>query len=78
LKLHEKKLKKKERNAKTIVPFHTLGSVHVNSMTSTAPATFRHIPVATPPHQSLLLFLVCHIISYLASKLTEPYQKDMM
>jgi len=39
LKFYEKKLKKKERNSKTIPPFHTLGSVHVNSMTFTAPAT---------------------------------------
>jgi hypothetical protein len=78
LKFHEKKLKQKERNAKTIVPFHTLGPVHVNSMTSTAPTTFRRIPVVTPLHQSLLLFLVCCIISYLASELTEPHQKDMM
>jgi hypothetical protein len=78
LTFHEKKLKKKERNAKTIIPFHTLGSIHVNSMTFTAPALFHRIPIATPPHQSPILFLVCCIISYLASELTELHQKDMM
>jgi hypothetical protein len=78
LKYHEKKLKKKERNAKTIILFHTLGSVHVNLMTFTAPTSFHRISVVTLLHQSPLLFLVCCINPYLASEPTEPHQKDMM
>ena len=72
MKYHEKKFKKKERNVKNIVLFHSLHSVFVSPMTSTASAFTHRISVAS------IAFSIFSMLQILYLVVTQLYIKDLM
>ena len=71
MKYHEKRFKKKERNVKNIVLFHSLHSVFISLMTSTA-STF------TPSHlhRTNPLFYFQHAVNFVFGSNPTPHQRS--